>query len=167
MGDADPHVPHRSPFPASGKQRRFACLEGSMAERKTVSSGQTPKAIGPYSPAVRSGDLLFTSGQLGMDAAAGGLVPGGIEAETRAALEHCARLLEAAGGSLSDVLKTTVFLRDLADFARMNSVYAEFFPQDPPARTTVQAAALPKGAAVEIECIARVPLRKKTARRPK
>jgi 2-iminobutanoate/2-iminopropanoate deaminase len=130
-----------------------------MTERNIVSSDHTPKAIGPYSPAVRSGDLLFTSGQLGMDAATGELAPGGIEAETRAALTHCARLIEAAGGSLADVLKTTVYLRDLADFGRMNSVYAEFFPQDPPARTTVQAAALPKGAAVEIECTARLPAR--------
>ncbi len=138
-----------------------------MAERKTVSSDQTPKAIGPYSPAVRSGDLLFTSGQLGMSPAAGDLVPGGIETETRQALVNCKRLLEAADGSLHDVLKTTVFLRDLADFSRMNSVYAEFFPQDPPARTTVQAAALPKGAAVEIECIARMPTRRKPIRRRK
>jgi 2-iminobutanoate/2-iminopropanoate deaminase len=129
-----------------------------MADRKTVSSDQTPKAIGPYSPAIRSGDLLFTSGQLGMDPASGSLVSGGVETETRQALVNCSRLLEAAGGSMNDVLKTTVFLRDLADFSRMNSVYAEFFTQDPPARTTVQAA-LPKGAAVEIECIARIPPR--------
>lgn len=137
-----------------------------MAKRTTVSSHHAPKVIGPYSPAVRSGDLLFTSGQLGMDPATDGLVPGGIEAETRQALANCARLLEAAGGSLNDVLKTTVFLRDMADFSRMNSVYAEFFPQNPPARTTVQVA-LPKGAAVEIECIARMSPRKKPVRRRK
>lgn len=128
-----------------------------MPERKIISSDDAPKAIGPYSPAVQTGDLLFTSGQLGMDPATGDLAPGGIEAETRTALSHCARLIEAAGGTMADVLKTTVYLRDMADFARMNAVYAESFPQNPPARTTVQVAALPKGAAVEIECIARIP----------
>jgi 2-iminobutanoate/2-iminopropanoate deaminase len=138
-----------------------------MSQREIVSSESTPKAIGPYSPAVHSGDLLFTSGQLGMDPATGGLVAGGVAAETRLALQHCTRLLEAAGGTLSDVLKTTVFLRSMEDFSSMNSVYAEFFPHDPPARTTVQAAALPKGAAVEIECVARIPSRKKPARRRK
>ena len=138
-----------------------------MAERKTVSSEQTPKAIGPYSPAVRSGDLLFTSGQLGMEPASGNIVPGGAAAETRQALNNCAQLLKTAGGSLEDVLKTTVFLRDMADFQQMNSAYAEFFPHDPPARTTVQAAALPKGAAVEIECIARLSPREKQIRRRK
>ncbi len=138
-----------------------------MPQREIVASEHTPKAIGPYSPAVRSGDLLFTSGQLGMDPATGGLVEGGVAAETRLALQHCTRLLEAAGGTLSDVLKTTVFLRSMEDFSSMNSVYAEFFPHDPPARTTVQAAALPKGAAVEIDCVARIPARKKPARRRK
>lgn len=138
-----------------------------MAERRIVSSDQTPKAIGPYSPAVRSGDLVFTSGQLGMDPATGDLVSGGMAAETRQALQHCARLLEAAGGSLKNVVKTTVFLRSMADFSQMNSVYAEFFPQDPPARTTVQAAALPKGAAVEIECVARLSPRRRQIHRPK
>jgi 2-iminobutanoate/2-iminopropanoate deaminase len=138
-----------------------------MPQKEIVSSEHTPKAIGPYSPAVRSGELLFTSGQLGMDPATGGLVAGGVTAETRLALQHCTRLLEAAGGTLQDVLKTTVFLRSMEDFSSMNSVYADFFPHDPPARTTVQAAALPKGAAVEIECVARIPARKKPARRRK
>ncbi len=138
-----------------------------MPQKEIVSSESAPKAIGPYSPAVRSGDLLFTSGQLGMDPATGGLVAGGVAAETRQALQNCIRLLEAAGATPKDVLKTTVFLRSMEDFSSMNSVYAEFFPHDPPARTTVQAAALPKGAAVEIECIARIPLRKKPARRRK
>jgi 2-iminobutanoate/2-iminopropanoate deaminase len=136
-----------------------------MAEREIIASEQTPKAIGPYSPAVRSGDIVFTSGQLGMDPATGELVAGGIAAETRQALLHCTRLLEAAGGTLQDILKTTVFLRSMEDFSRMNAEYAEFFPHAPPARTTIQAAALPKGAAVEIECIARIPPRKKPVRR--
>jgi len=138
-----------------------------MAERTVISSPLAPKAIGPYSPAVRSGDLLFTSGQLGMDPTSGDLAAGGVDAETRRALENCKALLEAAGSTMGGVLKTTVFLRDMADFPRMNSVYAEFFPQDPPARTTVQAAALPKGAAVEIECVARIPAVKKPIRRRK
>jgi 2-iminobutanoate/2-iminopropanoate deaminase len=135
-----------------------------MAERKILSPDGAPKAIGPYSPAVRSGDLVFTSGQLGMDPATGDLVPGGIAAETRQALGHCARLLAQAGGTLQDVLKTTVFLRSMEDFPQMNSAYSEFFPDSPPARTTIQAAALPKGAAVEIECVARVSPRKNTDR---
>ncbi|MBN1439281.1 MAG: RidA family protein [Anaerolineales bacterium] len=138
-----------------------------MAERKILSAENTPKAIGPYSPAVLSGDLFFSSGQLGLDPATGERIPGGVAAETRQALSHCARLLEAAGGSMRDVLKTTVFLRDMADFARMNAVYAEFFPQDPPARTTVQVAALPKGADVEIECLARIPPKRESSRRRK
>jgi 2-iminobutanoate/2-iminopropanoate deaminase len=136
-----------------------------MAERKIISADNAPKAIGPYSPAVRSGDMFFSSGQLGMDPATGELVPGGTAAETRQALRNCACLLEAAGGSLAGVLKTTVFLRDMADFSTMNAAYGEFFPHDPPARTTIQVAALPKGAGVEIECIARLPSRRKTAGR--
>ena len=130
-----------------------------MSRKEIIASEHTPKAIGPYSPAVRSGDFVFTSGQLGMDPATGELVAGGVAAETRQALRHCTRLLEAAGGTLQDVLKTTVFLRSMDDFSSMNSEYAEFFPHDPPARTTVQAGALPKGAAVEIECVARIPPR--------
>ena len=136
-----------------------------MAERKILSSEHTPKAIGPYSPAVQSGDLVFTAGQLGMDPSTGELVAGGVAAETRQALRHCARLLEEAGGTLQDVLKTTVFLRSMEDFGQMNSAYAESFADSPPARTTIQAAALPKGAAVEIECIARIPSRRKKSNR--
>jgi 2-iminobutanoate/2-iminopropanoate deaminase len=127
-----------------------------MKPKQPVSSERAPKAIGPYSPAIRSGDLLFTSGQLGLDPDTGELVAGGTAAQTRRALQNCVLLLEAARASTADVLKVTVFLRSLDEFQEMNSVYAEFFTQDPPARTTVQAAALPKGAAVEIECIARL-----------
>jgi 2-iminobutanoate/2-iminopropanoate deaminase len=136
-----------------------------MTGKRILSSEKTPKAIGPYSPAVLSGDLFFSSGQLGTDPATGGLVSGGTAAETRQALQHCADLLETAGGSLRDIVKTTVFLRDIEDFSKMNAAYAEFFPHDPPVRTTIQAAALPKGASVEIECIARIPPRKRTARK--
>jgi 2-iminobutanoate/2-iminopropanoate deaminase len=136
-----------------------------MPKKHPVFSDRAPKAIGPYVPAVRFGDLLVTSGQLGLDPASGNLVPGGVAAETRQALENLSALVEAAGSSLDQVLKTTVFLLNIGDFQRMNAVYAEFFPGDAPARTTVQAAALPKGAAVEIECLARIPSGRKTAAR--
>jgi 2-iminobutanoate/2-iminopropanoate deaminase len=127
-----------------------------MPKKHPVFSDRAPKAIGPYVPAIRSGDLLLTSGQLGLDPLTGNLVPGGIAAETRQALQNLSALVEAAGSSLEQVLKTTVFLLNIGDFQQMNAVYAEFFPNDPPARTTVQAAALPKGAVVEIECLARI-----------
>lgn len=122
--------------------------------RTVILSEKAPKAIGPYSVAVRSGDLVFTAGQIGLDPATGALVPGGVEAETRQALTNLRHVLADAGSGLEYALKTTVFLRDMADFAAMNAVYAEFFPENPPARSTVAVAALPKGAAVEIEVIA-------------
>ena len=112
-----------------------------------------PAALGPYSHAVVSGDFVFLSGQLGLDPATNALAPGGVEAETRQSLSNISAILAELGLSLSDVVKTTVFLRDLGDFARMNAVYAEFFPKDFPARSAVQAAALPKNGAVEIEVI--------------
>ena len=122
--------------------------------RKVIASDNAPKAIGPYSPAIHTPQFVFTSGQIGLVPETGELVEGGIEAETRRALTNLSNLLQAAGTSLSAVVKTTVFLRDMNDFSRMNDVYAEFFPQDPPARSTVAAAALPRGAAVEIELVA-------------
>ncbi|MCX6071512.1 MAG: RidA family protein [Chloroflexi bacterium] len=122
--------------------------------RKVVVSGNAPKPIGPYSAGIAHGDLVFASGSLGLDPQSGELVPGGIEAETRQSLNNLAAILEAAGSSMSLVLKTTVFLRDMADFSRMNAVYGEFFRDEPPARSAVQVAALPKGAAVEIEAVA-------------
>jgi len=100
------------------------------------------------------GSFVYTAGQIGIDPATGEVVPGGIEAETRQALTNLKHILEAAGTSLEHVVKTTVFLRDINDFARMNAVYAEFFTANPPARSAVQAAALPKGVAVEIEAVA-------------
>jgi 2-iminobutanoate/2-iminopropanoate deaminase len=122
-------------------------------DRKVISTEKAPKAIGPYSVAIQSGNLVFTSGQLGLDPQSGNLVPGGIEAETRQSLTNIKNVLEAAGSGLEQVVKTTVFLRDMADFPRMNAVYGEFFASNPPARSTVQAG-LPKGGAVEIETIA-------------
>jgi 2-iminobutanoate/2-iminopropanoate deaminase len=122
--------------------------------RQVVVSRKAPKPIGPYSVGISQGDLVFASGMLGLDPQTGELAPGGIEAETRQSLNNLAAILEAAGSSMSLVLKSTVFLRDMADFPRMNAVYAEFFRDDPPARSAVQVAALPKGAAVEIEAVA-------------
>ncbi|HFC08632.1 MAG TPA: RidA family protein [Chloroflexi bacterium] len=123
-------------------------------KKQIITTDKAPKAIGPYSAAVRVGDFVYTAGQIGIDPATGEVVSGGIEAETRQALTNLKHILEAAGASLDSVVKTTVFLRDINDFARMNAVYAEFFTANPPARSAVQAAALPKGVAVEIEAVA-------------
>jgi len=123
-------------------------------DKKVITSDKAPKAIGPYSVAIRTGDLVFTSGQLGLDPTTGSLVPGGIEAETRQALTNIRNVLADAGSGLDCVIKTIVFLKDMAEFAKMNAVYAEFFTENPPARSTVQAAALPKDGAVEIEAVA-------------
>ena len=122
--------------------------------KKIVSAEKAPKAIGPYSQAIRIEGLVFTAGQLGMDPATMELVEGGIEAQTRQLITNLKHVLEAADSGLNFVVKTTVFLQDMRDFANMNSVYAEFFPENPPARSTVQVAALPKNALVEIECVA-------------
>ncbi len=126
----------------------------SCCEKKVVKSDQAPKAIGPYSVGVQGGHYVFTAGQIGIDPATGNIVEGGIEAETRQALKNVENILHAAGSSLDRVVKTTVFLADINDFSRMNGVYGEFFTENPPARSAFQVAALPKGAAVEIETIA-------------
>ncbi len=123
-------------------------------KRERVIAAKAPKPIGPYSVGIRWGELVFASGMAGVDPATGKLAPGGIEAETRQALENLRSILEAGGSSLARVLKTTVFLQDMGEFAKMNAVYGEFFPSEPPARSTVQAAALPLGARVEIEAVA-------------
>jgi 2-iminobutanoate/2-iminopropanoate deaminase len=122
--------------------------------RKVVTSNKAPKAIGPYSVAILAGNFVFASGQLGLDPPSGSLVPGGIEAETRQVLTNLSHVLKDAGSGLEFVVKTTVFLRDMTEFSKMNAVYAEFFKDEPPARSTVQAAALPRGGAVEIDAIA-------------
>lgn len=119
-----------------------------------IKTDKAPAAIGPYSVGVQSGDFIFTAGQIGLDSKSGEMVAGGIEAQTRQALINLQNILEAAGSSLDNVIKTTVFLKDMNDFAKMNAVYAEFFKQDPPARSAVQVAALPKNAEVEIEAVA-------------
>lgn len=127
-----------------------------MINKQIIKTDKAPKAIGPYSVANRIGNLIFASGQLGLNPENNELVPGGVEAETRQALTNLKNVLEASGSSLSQVVKTTVFLADIADFARMNTIYGEFFPVDPPARSTVQVAALPRNGAIEIELIAYV-----------
>lgn len=123
-------------------------------QKQVILTENAPQAIGPYSAGIRIANFVFTAGQLGIDPPSGVLVAGGIEAETRQALNNVKAVLEAAGSGLDQVVKTTVFLRDMADFAAMNAIYAEFFPANPPSRSTVQVAALPKAAAVEIEAIA-------------
>jgi 2-iminobutanoate/2-iminopropanoate deaminase len=122
--------------------------------REVVFAPKAPAAIGPYSHAVRHGPFVFASGQTGLDPSTGEIAGEGIEDQTRRVLTNLAFVLEAAGSSLAAVVKTTVFLRSMDDFARMNAVYGQFFPQDPPARTTVAVAALPRGALVEIEAVA-------------
>lgn len=119
-----------------------------------ISTGGAPRAIGPYSQAVSANGFLFTAGQVALDPATGELVVGGIAEQTKRALENLGAVLAAAGASFSDVVKTTVFLVDMADFAAMNEVYGQAFGDHRPARSTVAVAALPRGATVEIEVIA-------------
>lgn len=119
-----------------------------------ISTTSAPAAIGPYSQAVRVGDFLFTSGQIALHPKTGEIVTGGVEAETRQVLENLAEVLAAGGASWADVAKTTIFLADLADFSIVNRLYGEVASTPAPARSTVQVAALPRGARVEIEAIA-------------
>lgn len=119
-----------------------------------VATDKAPKAVGPYSQAVRAGEFLFCAGQIPLDPATGQLVAGGIQEQTARVLENIKAVLASQGIGLEHVVKTTVFMTHLADFAAMNEVYAKSFPTNPPARSTVQVAALPKGAQVEIEVIA-------------
>lgn len=123
--------------------------------REVIHTDQAPAAIGPYVQALRSQDWIFSSGQLGLDPVTGKLVGGGVTEQARQALANLAAVLEAAGGGLDCVLKTTVFLVDMADFPAMNAVYAEAFGAHSPARSTVAVAALPLGARFEIEAVAR------------
>jgi 2-iminobutanoate/2-iminopropanoate deaminase len=126
----------------------------SGKSKTAVSTDGAPRAIGPYSQAVRAGDYLFTSGQIGLDPATGTMVPGGIEAETRRVLASLTAVLAAGGASWADVVRTTIYLTDLNDFAIVNKLYGEVAGEVPPARATVQVAALPRGAVVEIDAIA-------------
>jgi 2-iminobutanoate/2-iminopropanoate deaminase len=124
--------------------------------RKIISTEQAPKAIGPYSQAVALNGVAYLSGQIPLDPATGQLVEGDIAAQTERVLQNLKAVLEASGASLESVLKTTVFLKDMADFPKMNEVYARYFATNPPARSTVQAARLPRDVSVEIDAIASV-----------
>jgi 2-iminobutanoate/2-iminopropanoate deaminase len=124
--------------------------------KQVVVAENAPKAIGPYSAGVKIGEFIFTAGQLGINPETGVVVDGGIETETRHAIENLRAVLEAGGSSLNNVIKTTVFLRDLDDFSTMNTVYAEFFTENFPARSAVQVARLPLDAQVEIEAVATI-----------
>jgi len=125
-------------------------------EKEVIVSKDAPKAIGPYSAGVRVGNLVFTAGQLGIDPLTGQFVSDEVVEQTRQALKNLKSVLEAGGTALENVVKTTVFLQDMNDFAAMNAVYAEFFTENFPARSAVQVARLPKDAAVEIEAVALV-----------
>ena len=122
--------------------------------KRIIRTEDAPKAIGPYSQAVVAGGLVFASGQIPTDPATGQFVEGGVSEQTRQVLRNLSKVLEAAGTGLERVVKTTVFLADMNDFAAMNEVYARFFGENPPARSTVQAARLPRDARVEIDVIA-------------
>ena len=121
---------------------------------ETIIAPKAPAALGPYSAAVRVGELIFTSGQIPADPATGELAPGGIAEQTEQSLKNLSAVLEAADSGLDQVIKTTCFLTDMADFAAFNAAYGKYFSEHKPARSTVAVKALPKGALVEIECVA-------------
>ena len=125
--------------------------------RQAVSTSGAPAAIGPYSQGIAVDGLVFCSGQVGLDPATGELVDGGVEAQVDRALRNLSAVLDAAGLTMADVVKTTLFLADIGDFAAVNAVYARHMPDPPPARSTFAAGALPKGALVEVDAIARRP----------
>ena len=130
-------------------------LHGSLMNKQVITTLLAPFAIGPYSQAIRAGNLLFVSGQIPIDPATGRVMEEkGIQAQTRRVLQNLIAIVIAAGGSADNIVKTTVFLRDMGDFAEMNSVYGEFFRLRPPARATIEAARLPRDVSVEIDCIA-------------
>jgi 2-iminobutanoate/2-iminopropanoate deaminase len=124
--------------------------------KKIISTDRAPKAIGPYSQAIVNDGVAYLSGQIPLDPSTGQLVPGDVAAQTERVLENIKAVLEAAGASLGSVLKTTVFLKDMGDFTKMNEVYGRYFSENPPARSTVQAAKLPRDVMVEIDAIAAV-----------
>ncbi|MBP7693972.1 MAG: RidA family protein [Anaerolineales bacterium] len=125
-----------------------------MPEKTALHTDLAPKAIGPYSQAIRAGEIIYCSGQIPLDPASMQIVEGDIETQTRRVLQNLTAVLTAAGSGLERVVKTTVFMQDLGEFARMNAVYGEFFTAYPPARSTVQVAGLPRGARIEIDCVA-------------
>ncbi|GBC83041.1 2-iminobutanoate/2-iminopropanoate deaminase [bacterium HR10] len=122
--------------------------------RRTIATDRAPRAIGPYVQAVQVGEWIFVSGQIALDPETGDLVPGGIEEQTERVLQNLRAILDAAGSSLEKVVKTTVYLADLNDFAKMNEVYARYFPGEKPARATVEVSRLPRDARIEMDAIA-------------
>jgi len=126
----------------------------SVNKKEVIGSPNAPKALGPYSAGIKSGSFVFLSGQTGLDPLTGNLAEGGLEGQTRKCLENLKSILEDNGLEMANIVKTTVFLMDMGDFAKMNAIYAEFFNENPPARSTIQVAALPKNGLVEIEAIA-------------
>jgi len=137
-----------------------------MAEKVDVVCPNAPRAIGPYSQAIKVGNLLFFSGQIPVNPASGQIESPDIEAQTRRVLENLKAIVETTGGALSSVVKTTVYLTSLLDFDLMNEVYAEYFPFRPPARSTVEVSALPKDALIEIDAIAVLPSHEDPQRKP-
>jgi 2-iminobutanoate/2-iminopropanoate deaminase len=125
--------------------------------KKVIQTNNAPAAIGPYSQAVKAGDLLFVSGQIPLDPVTGELVRSGVADETKKVLDNLKAVIEAAGGGLGDVVKTTIFLKDMGTFAVVNEVYGTYFPQPFPARATVEVARLPRDVNVEIEAVAKLP----------
>lgn len=124
--------------------------------KQVLKTDMAPKALGPYSQGIKTGDMIFLSGQLGLDPVTNEFAEGGVAEQTRQSLTNLKNILESAGSSMKNVIKTTVFLNDMNDFQAMNAVYSQFFESDPPARSTVQAAALPKNGLVEIDLIASI-----------
>jgi 2-iminobutanoate/2-iminopropanoate deaminase len=123
-------------------------------EKKVVATKEAPQALGPYSQGIKAGGFVFTAGQISIDPATGRLLEGDIKAQTERVMKNLSAILTAAGSSMDRVVKTTVYLKNLSDFTAMNEVYAQFFKNEPPSRSTVQVAALPKDALVEIEAVA-------------
>ncbi len=126
----------------------------SGQSREVISTPNAPKAIGPYSQAIKANGFLFISGQVCFDPATGNLISGGIQEQTEQVIKNLSAILQAAGSGLERVVKTTVYLKNMSEFAQMNEVYGKFFPSAPPARSTVEVARLPKDVAVEIDVIA-------------
>lgn len=146
-------------FPVSSQtpaRKGASAKKGLTTHRRAIKTDKAPQAIGPYSQAIVAGELVFTSGQIAIDPKTGEMVEGGIEEQTEQVLRNLSAVLEAAGSSTGHVLKTIVFLADMADFNAMNEVYRRHFKENPPARSTVQVARLPRNARIEIEAIALV-----------
>lgn len=125
--------------------------------KDVISTGQAPRAIGPYSQAIRANGFVFLAGQVGFDPATGYVVEGGVTSQTARVMENLKAVLEAAGSSLDQVVKTTVYLKSMEDFGKMNEIYGRYFPKDPPARSTIEVARLPRDVRVEIDVIALAP----------